>query len=227
MNMQRPNVPRVRPATAKDIPFLAQMEFEASLPPFGRSLWDDLLKETGTDTLTFIRAMFREDASNWGGVSDFLILELDGQPAAACAVFKPQDTPPSVGSFNLERLDQVAWSLSWSRDTTDAFRAAYEKAWGDDTTFLKPQADLIIETVAVAPDHRGKGLGTALMHAAFDRGRALDAESIGIMVIHGNDTAQALYEKHFKPYATFHAAYFNDEFPGLTKYRASLRQGKE
>lgn len=66
---------------------------------------------------------------------------------------------------------------------------------------------------------------SALMNAAFDRGRTLGAKSIGIMVIHGNDGAQALYEKHFEPYATFHPAYFQHEFPGVTKYRASLTQG--
>lgn len=227
MNMQQNIAPAVRAATAQDIPFLAKMDVEASLPPFGRSFWDELLESTGTDTLTFLEAMFREAASNWGDVSDFIILESDGVPVATCAVFKPKPTPATEGPLNLERLDQIAGALSWSDDAKNTFRAAYEKVWSGDTGFLNPQADLIIETVAVAPDYRGNGLGTALMHAAFARGRDLGADNIGIMVIHGNDGAQALYEKHFEPFATFHGAYFDHEFPGLTKYRASLTQEKE
>lgn len=103
------------------------------------------------------------------------------------------------------------------------FRRTFETAWGDgDAILLKPQADLIIENFSVVPDHRGKGLGTNLIKAAFDRGRHLDAQSIGLMVIHGNDAAQALYEKHFEPYLTFHAAYFDHTIPGVTKYKKDL-----
>ena len=227
MNMQQKINPSVRAATAQDIPFLARMDVEASLPPFGTSFWDELLESTGTDTLTFLEAMFREGASNWGCVSDFIVLEKDGAPVATCAVFKPDPVPANDGPLNLSKLDQVAWALSWSDQTKSTFKAAYEKVWSGETGFLKPQADVIIETVAVAPDHRGMGLGKALMRAAFARGRELGAKSIGIMVIHGNDGARALYEKHFEPFATFHSAYFDHEFPGLTKYRAPLTREKE
>ena len=227
MNPQHKIAPTVRAATVEDIPFLARMDVEASLPPFGTSFWDELLECTGTETLSFLEAMLREGASNWGDVSDFIILERDGEPMATCAVFKPETQPANEGPLNLDKLDQIAQLLSWSDDTRTAFRSAYEKVWSDNTDFLKPQADLIIETVAVVQDRRGEGLGTALIEAAFARGRDLGANSIGIMVIHGNDGARSLYEKHFEPFATFHGAYFDHEFPGLTKYRASLTSEKE
>ncbi|MEM6305735.1 MAG: GNAT family N-acetyltransferase [Pseudomonadota bacterium] len=222
MNMQRKIDPAVRAATEQDIHFLAKMDVEASLPPFGVTFWDGMLEGTGTDTLTFVETIYREGASNWGNVSDFIILESDGEPVAACAVFKPEPTPANEGPLDLDKLDQVAGVLSWSEAGRASFRAGYDMIWGNDGSFMKPQADLIVETVAVAPDHRGKGLGTALMKAAFARGRALGAESIGVSVIHGNDGAQALYEKHFDPYASFWAACFDHKFPGLTQYRASL-----
>lgn len=211
-----------RMGTKDDAVFLALMDFEASLPPFEVSFWDELIKPTGSETLVFLEELFRQDASNWGNAEDFIILELDGEPAACCAVFRPAVDPPSEGPLNLDRLPQIAKTLGWSTDVTATFKAAYEKVWSGDTGFLKPQAEVIIETVAVAASARGHGLGHTLMKAAFERGRSLGAESIGIMVINGNDAAQSLYEKHFEPYATFHGAYFDHEFPGLTKYRATL-----
>ena len=225
MNMQPKIDHVVRAATVADIPFLAKMDIEASLPPLGVTFWDHHLENTGTDALTFVEAMLREEASNWGNVSDFIVMESEGIPVATCAVFRPETLPEAgEGPLNLTKLDQVADALSWSETTTNAFLDAYQIVWGGDGNYMAPQAELIIETVAVSPDHRGKGLGTALMHAAFARGRELEAESIGIGVIHGNDGAQALYEKHFEPYATYWPASFDHKFPGITKYRASLTE---
>ncbi|MEL6838237.1 MAG: GNAT family N-acetyltransferase [Pseudomonadota bacterium] len=227
MSVQHAFAPEVRPATVQDIPFLARMDIEASSQPFGTPYWAEMLAGTDTTPQAFVAAMLRENASNWGKIEDFLILEVDGQPAATCCVFRPDAATSSTGPLNLNRLAEIGWSLGWTTTQTAQVRAKYLETFGDDADYLRPQADLIVETVAVDPGHRGKGLGTALMKAAFARGRALGAESIGIMVIQGNDNAQALYDKHFEPYATFHAAYFDHEFPGLTKYRASLTSEKE
>ena len=227
MNMQYRITPSVRPATTRDIPFIARMDLEASKPPFGAPFWDELLQHTNTGTLRFLEAMFCEEASNWGNIADFIILQLEAEPVAACAVFKPDPASDQKGPLNLDRIDELAWALSWPVATKAAFKERYETMWRGDTSFLAPQADVIIESVAVAPDHRGQGLGTALMHAAFDKGRHMGADSIGIMVIHGNDGAQALYEKHFERHSSFYAAHFDHTFPGVTKYRAPLFSRKE
>lgn len=210
-----------------DAPFLAKMDYEASLPPFERSFWEDLVAPTGTSALAFLEHMFRERASNWGNAGDFIVLELEGTPAACCAVFRPLADPPSEGPLNLDKLDSISRSLGWSPVETQAFRTAYEKVWHGSKDFMKPQADVIVETVAVAREARGNGLGHKLMEAAFERGLAMGAASIGIMAITGNEAAQALYERHFEPYATFHDAYFDHEFPGLTKYRANLTDKRD
>ncbi|MDX8354856.1 GNAT family N-acetyltransferase [Cognatiyoonia sp. IB215182] len=227
MNMQPHLYPVIRRATRADIPFLAKMDIEASSQPFGVPFWVSLLESTQTTPEAFVEAMLRENASHWGKVEDFLIVEVQGSPAATCCVFRPDPETASAGPLDLENLPAVGWSLGWSQDQIKRVEAAYLKAFGAEAEFLKPQADLIIETVAVALEHRGEGLGHLLMKAAFDRGREMGAKTIGIMVIHGNDSAQALYEKHFEPFATFYGAYFDHEFPGVTKYRASLTTEKE
>ena len=210
--------------TLDDAPFIARMHYEASVPPFETSFWDQFVAPTGSDTVPFLEQMFRENASNYGNPEDFLVLEIDGEPAACCTVFRPAEEPPSEGPLNLDKLGTIAAALGWSDETEETFRIAYGKTFGGDTSFLKHQAEVIIETVAVVPAFRGHGLGHALMKAAFERGREMGAASIGIMVIDGNDAARRLYERYFEPYATFHGAYFDHTFPGLRKYRATLVQ---
>ena len=222
--MDRQATPPVttRTATRDDIPFLAEMDCLAAQSPFERPFWEALLEGTGTAAIAFLEAMFQADGSNWGLVEDFLILEIDGHPVATCAVFRPGSPSESNGPINLLKLDAVAASLGWAPSVKSAFRAAYQEMLTSGGDILKPQAEMIVETVAVAPAHRDKGLGRKLMEAAFETAKAKGAQSLGIMVIHGNDTARTLYEKFFEPYATYHPAYFDNKFPGLTKYRATL-----
>ncbi len=222
MDNQPSSFETVRPANHQDISFLALMDLEASRAPFGNSFWEELLAPNGTPSVRFLEVMLQCDASNWGHIKDFLVIERSGQPVATCAVYRPSSMSETNGPLNLIKLPEIAEMLDWGTSTTKSFEQAYNKIWGDDNSFLKPQAEMIVETVAVSPEHRGLGLGHSLMKAAFKRAREAGASSLGVMVIHGNSPAKALYEKYFEPFVTFHSAFFDDTFPGLTKYRANL-----
>ena len=80
---------RTRQATRSDIPLITQIQHEALLPPLNHCFWDDVLPGTNTTSLQFIKAMLKADASNFGNVTDFFILEDDGQPVAAAAGYTP------------------------------------------------------------------------------------------------------------------------------------------
>jgi ribosomal protein S18 acetylase RimI-like enzyme len=216
-----------RQATIADIPFLARIEYEASLPPFNYCFWEDILQGTGTSALQFIEAELRAGAGNWGDVTDFLILEEQGKPVAAAAGYTPnsEDYCP----LRLSCLDAIAQDLNWSDDIAAAFRDRYVQSWGGDLRpfFLTPQAPWIIENVAVLPEARGRGLGKVLIRALLEQGRSRQHSHAGIMVINGNDVARRTYESiGFKPYQTFHAEYFSEqfniEFPGITKFGLRL-----
>ncbi|HEY9888243.1 MAG TPA: GNAT family N-acetyltransferase [Candidatus Obscuribacterales bacterium] len=216
-----------RKATIADIPFLTKIEYEASLPPLDHCFWEDLLEDTGTTALQFIEAELKTDASNWGNVSDFVILEQQGQPVAAAAGYTPnwEDYTP----LRLSRLGAIAQTLGWSPATTALFRDRYVALFGGDLRpfFLTPQAPWIIENVAVLPAARGQGLGKILLKAVLEEGRSQRHAHAGIMAINGNDRARRTYESvGFKPYQTFYADYFLDqfqvEFPGVTKFGLSL-----
>ena len=47
--------------------------------------------------------------------------------------------------------------------------------------------------IGVVPEHRGKGVGSALMRATLDSARKLGFERIELSVYEGNDRAHALY----------------------------------
>lgn len=216
-----------RKATTADIPFLARIEYEASLPPLNHCFWENLLQGTGTTALQFIEAELRTDASNWGNVADFLILEDQGKPVAAAAGYVPntEDYCP----LRLSRLEAIAQDLKWSKEHTTTFHDRYMELWGGDLRpfFLTPQATWIIENVAVLPEARGRGFGKALLRALLEEGRSRQHSDAGIMVINGNDAAHHTYESiGFKPYQTFHADYFSEqfhiEFPGVTKFGLRL-----
>ncbi|MEM6437384.1 MAG: GNAT family N-acetyltransferase [Cyanobacteria bacterium P01_D01_bin.115] len=218
-----------RQATIADIPFLARIEYESTLPPMNHCFWEDLLEGTGTSAIAFTEAELQAAGSNWGNVPDFLIIEEDGKPMAAAAGYVPSEQEDYC-PLKLSRLDAIAQMLGWSTSTTQMFRDRYLGLWGGDLKpfFLTPQADWIIETVAVLPEGRGRGLGKALIKALLDEGRSRGHEFAGIMIINGNEAARRTYESAgFKPYYTFYKAYFEehvgDDFPGVTKFGLRLQ----
>lgn len=60
---------------------------------------------------------------------------------------------------------------------------------------LDPKA-FRIEPLAVAAEARGQGVGSALIHKAFERARALGYTEVIIGVVNSNSGAKKLYERH-------------------------------
>lgn len=214
---------RTRQATRSDIPLIAQIQYEALLPPLNHCFWDNVLEGTNTSSLQFIEVMLKAGASNLGNVIDFFILEDDGRPVAAAAGYTPysEDYRP----LNLSHLDAIAQALDWSTETMTDFRDRYEAMFGYDhqPAFFEPQASWMIDMVAVLPEARGRGFGKALIRALLDEGRSRHHSYAGITIINGNDVAQRTYESvGFKPFQSFYAEYFDSQFPGITKFRMGL-----
>lgn len=216
----------VRRGERRDVHFLARVMELASTPPFERSMMDRYLERTSTSTVDFLAAVLEEGAFNWGTINEFIVLEVDGEAAAACSVYDPDPAAADHSILNLDLLPRIVDRFGWQAHQVDRFREMYAEDWNADDQSLRPQADAIIEAVAVLPGFRGLSLGTRLIEEAFAEARGRGHNSIGIMVIHGNDRAQRLYERHFEPYITYHAAFFGHAFPGVTKYRAVLGSGE-
>jgi len=60
-----------------------------------------------------------------------------------------------------------------------------------------------LHSLAVAPDRRGGGIGTRLLHEVYRRVRAARVDEMVIAVMEGNDRVRALYERDgFVPWVT-------------------------
>lgn len=213
----------IRPATADDIPFLAQMIHEACLPPLNHCAFDDLAAGLGVNGTTFLEAVLAERASAWGNAEDFFILEEDRRPMAAAAGYEP--TGAECRPFFPEQLPAVAARLGLTPQAGLELAAAYEAQFepGHCQEYFKPQAAWIIEYVAVIPEARGRGLIKILLQAVLAEGKARGLPTAGIMIINGNDRARQTYEAlGFRPYVAYFEDYFADAapgFPGITRFR--------
>ncbi|MBC8044355.1 MAG: GNAT family N-acetyltransferase [Rhizobacter sp.] len=211
-----------RAAEKADLPFVAWCNYEATSPSPGFCYWDPLLEDSGTDTMQFIKTVFEQDALAWGRVEDFIIGEIAGEPVCGASGFAMDEA--DYRPLKMNRLPDVQRALGWTDDMREKFVEQYEAIWRDplDAT-LKASGDWTIECVAVASEHRCKGLGKALMHAVLETGKKKGHSSAGISVTLGNTAAETLYEAiGFKPYATYWSEYFGGEFPGMAKFKMNL-----
>lgn len=215
----------IRPATSNDIPFLAYVQYEASLPPSNFSFWDYPLMGLGVESLHFIEMVMRLNAGTWGSVDQFFVMEHEGRPVAAAAGIEP-DEAFARGPVRISEINRIGEALGWSSELIETYRQRYEEQWPDPqgNFLLLPQASWIIESVAVIPEMRAKGLVKPLMQALFEEGKRRGHTHVGITVANGNDRAQKAYEHMgFQKYLAFGPAFFESpEFLGYTKYKRPL-----
>lgn len=121
------------------------------------------------------------------------------------------------------RLVGPSWAEWWEPTTTWAIRRERYRAWlaepdafalgahegdllvgylvahflpGPDDSWTTGQRIGDIESLAVAPDRRGAGIGSALLRAARERMLDLGVRDLWIGVVHGNADALRFYERH-------------------------------
>jgi ribosomal protein S18 acetylase RimI-like enzyme len=213
-----------RRATNADLDFIAWCNIEASSPSPEFCYWDPLVAHTGTDTRTFVREVLAQDALAWGRITDFWLIEQNRTPVAGGSAFEmdAQDFRP----LRLNKMAGVAQKLGWSDEALGQFMGIYTGVWPDahDAT-LAPHAPWILECIAVVPEARGRGVAGRLLAALIAEGCRRGHSHAGISVTNGNAPAERAYEKHgFKLHIQYGADYFDDAYPGSTKFRIKCQQ---
>jgi ribosomal protein S18 acetylase RimI-like enzyme len=214
---------RVRQADVTDLAFIASMAVEASTPPFPTSFWNELATPLGLTGPELVAQAIQLDIYSWGRLKDFLVLEADGVPVASCAALHANDMMPAP--LHTSRLDALTASLGCNASAQKQFRSAYLDMWGhaDRTPFAAPPAPWIIENVAVAQAHRGKGFLAVLLNTAMERGAANGCDCAGLTVIIGNEAASRSYlGLGFEAIHLYGPEHFENNFPGVVKMRVML-----
>ena len=78
------------------------------------------------------------------------------------------------------------------------FIDAAQQEWGMDHSSIPDETqagELYIDSLAVDPEYRGRGIASLLLRATIDKSRALGLPSTGLLVDVGNPKAEALYNK--------------------------------
>ena len=179
----------IRRARIDDAGFIARTIVTAQRGHVARGWFDIALDWPEPQCLAFVERTATAHRQSWWHVSQFIIGEVEGEPAAAlCAM-------PAAGTGSAARsaIEEAAENAGLNASELAAIfrRGAYTAAcWvqgGKD--------DWLIEHVASLPLHRGRGLVQALIDHALAAGKAAAFSRASISFLIGNEAAQRCYAK--------------------------------
>ncbi|MCK1616348.1 GNAT family N-acetyltransferase [Bradyrhizobium sp. 159] len=154
-----------------------------------RGWFDVALGWPEAQCLDFIARITVADAVSMWHVSQFLIAEIDGMPAAALSALPAAGTGPSAW----RAIEEVAAATGLAAPELEAIRrrGAYTRAcW-----VQGGEGDWMIEYIATDPAYRGCGLVQALIRHALHKGRAAGFGRATISFLIGNEPAERAYSK--------------------------------
>lgn len=180
---------RIRPGRPEDADFIARTILLAQRGPRPFGWFDIALAQDEPNVLDFLRKLAVAKPRSWYRVSQFLVAEVEGRPAAALCAMPSSETRDTMRAA----IEEVARDTGMSGpDLTAIFvRGAYARpCWiqGNDE-------DWLIEHVASQPSARGSGLVQALIAHALASGKAGGFSRASITFLIGNDAAERCYAK--------------------------------
>ncbi|MDD1527725.1 GNAT family N-acetyltransferase [Bradyrhizobium sp. WBOS7] len=179
----------IRSARLGDAEFIARTIL-SSMRGHRPSGWFDIaLGWPEQPCVDFIARIATADAVSMWHVSQFLVAEIDGKPAAALCALPAEGTGPAAW----RAIEEVAAATELAAPELEAIRkrGTYTRAcW-----VQGGEGDWMIEHVATDPVHRGRGLVQALIAQALDKGRAAGFARATISFLVGNEPAERAYAK--------------------------------
>ena len=179
----------VRSARPEDAGFIARTILSSQRGYRPRGWFDVALGWPEAQCRDFIARIAVAQAVSMWHVSQFLIVEVDGKPAAALCALPAAGTGPAAWSA----ITEVGTATGLSETELDAIRrrGAYMRAcW-----VQGGEGDWMIEHVATDPAYGGRGLVQALIAHALDKGRAAGFSRATVSFLIGNMPAERAYTK--------------------------------
>jgi ribosomal protein S18 acetylase RimI-like enzyme len=179
----------IRRARIDDAKFIARTILSAQRGHVPRGWFDIALDWPEPRCFAFVERIATAQTQSWWHVSQFILAEVDGEPAAAlCAM-------PAAGTVSAGRsaiTDVAEHSGLNASETAAIFRRG---AYAASCWVQGGEADWLIEHVASLPMYRGRGLVQALIDHALLAGKSAGFERASISFLIGNEAAQRCYAK--------------------------------
>jgi GNAT superfamily N-acetyltransferase len=181
--------PTIRRAGPDDAGFIALTIMAAQRGDEPRGWFDIALGWPEPDCLRFVERIATAQRQSWWHVSQFIIAEVKGEPAAALCATPAVGTGAAARSAIEETANKVGLTAS---DVAAIFRRG---AYTDNCWVQGRDDDWLIEHVASQPTHRGRGLVQALIGHALAAGQAVGYKRASISFLIGNEAAERCYAK--------------------------------
>jgi ribosomal protein S18 acetylase RimI-like enzyme len=179
----------IRPARADDASFIARNILASQRGPLPRGWFDIALGWGEPQCLDFVERIAVAQKPSWWHVSQFIIAEVEGMPAASLCALPASGTGAAAKAVIEAAAGESGLAAS---DVTAVFRRG---AYTRNCWVQGGEGDWLIEHVATLPEYRGRGLVQALIDHALAAGRAAGFERASISFLIGNEAAERCYAK--------------------------------
>jgi ribosomal protein S18 acetylase RimI-like enzyme len=182
--------PAIRPARTDDASFIARNILASQRGPLSRGWFDIALGWDEPQCLAFVEQLAATaQTRSWWHVSQFIIAEVDGEPAASLCSLPAAGTDDAAAAA----LKEAAAASGLDRSE---LKAIYRRgAYTDNCWIQGGEGEWLIEHVATLPEYRGRGLVQALIDQALAAGRAAGFRRASISFLIGNEAAERCYIK--------------------------------
>ncbi len=179
-----------RKAIRSDVPFLAWVMQEASRSHLEKGIWDFAYPGPDDQRLKVLETFAATDLIHFGHWSRFLIVEVDGEQAAALSAYENVEHGGKQADKGMvEAFTKLQWTYEKMAEIPD--RIASFKS----IEYVNYDGHWIVEWVATRPEYRGKGLINQLLHEILEEGRKQGFKFAQIGYLLGNIPAKNAYEK--------------------------------
>lgn len=181
--------PTIRRAGPDDAGFIARTILAAQRGHRPRGWFDIALGWPEPRCIDFVERIATAQRQSWWHVSQFIIAEVDGKPAAALCAMPAAGTRVAARSAIEETADKAGLNAS---ELAAIFRRG---AYTADCWVQGGDGDWLLEHVASLPAHRGRGLVQSLIDHALTAGQAAGFRRASISFLIGNEAAERCYAK--------------------------------
>jgi ribosomal protein S18 acetylase RimI-like enzyme len=178
--------PVIRQGRADDAAFIAHTVLLSQRGPRPLGWFDFALDQAEPQVRDFLARLAVAKPRSWYHVSQFLIAEVEGKPAAALCAMPSRETRDTMRSA----IEEVALAAGVSADAIFARGSYARSCW-----VQGGEGEWLIEHVATLPEYRGRGLVQALIDHALAAGRLAGFDRASISFLIGNEAAERGYSK--------------------------------